>query len=52
MKKALQDKPQAMPRREALKKAGKYAAFTAIASMIILSPKQSQALSKPGGGWP
>lgn len=30
-------------RKDALKKAGKYAAFTAIASMILLSPKVAQA---------
>ena len=30
-------------RKEALKKAGKYAAFTAAASIVLLSPKQAQA---------
>ena len=30
-------------RKEALKKAGKYAAFTAVASIILLSPKEAQA---------
>ncbi len=30
-------------RKEALKKAGKYAAFTAAAAIILLSPKDAQA---------
>ena len=30
-------------RKEALKKAGKYAAFTAAAAIILLSPKKAQA---------
>jgi hypothetical protein len=34
-------------RKEALKKAGKYAAFTASAMLTILSPKESQATSAP-----
>ena len=38
MKKGLQ-----ITRKEALKKAGKYAAFTAAASIILLSPKEAQA---------
>lgn len=38
-------------RREALKKAGMYAAFTAAASIIVLSPKIAQADSPPGPGW-
>jgi hypothetical protein len=32
-------------RKEALMKAGKYAAFTAVGMMVLLSPKQSQAQS-------
>lgn len=32
-------------RKEALKKMGKYAAFTALGTMIMLSPKQAQAQS-------
>lgn len=38
-------------RKEALVKAGKYAAFTALGMMVLLSPKQSQAQSpaSPGG---
>ncbi len=41
-------------RKEALKKAGKYAAFTAGAMMFFFSPKKAQAYSNPddpGGGW-
>jgi hypothetical protein len=38
-------------RRTALKKAGIYAAFTAAASLMILSPKKSQADSPPDPGW-
>jgi hypothetical protein len=40
-----------LTRRDALKKAGKYAAFTALASLVVLSPKQSQADSPPDPGW-
>ena len=32
-------------RREAIKKLGKYAAFTALGTMIILNPKKAQAQS-------
>ena len=41
-------------RKEALKKMGKYAAFTAIGTFLILSPKQAQAQSPPpdAGGNP
>jgi len=38
-------------RKEALKKAGKYAALTAATMLIILSPKESQAQSPPTPGW-
>lgn len=37
-------------RREAIEKAGKYAAITA-ATFLILSPKQSQADSPADPGW-
>ena len=37
-------------RKEALKKMGKYAAFTALGTMIMLSPKMAQAQSPPHGG--
>ena len=30
-------------RKEALKKAGKYAAFTAAAAIVLLTPKEAQA---------
>ena len=36
-------------RAEALKKMGKYAAFTALGTMIILNPKTAQAMSGPNG---
>ena len=40
-----------LTRKEALQKAGKYAAFTA-AAMLMLSPKESQATSPaPPGPW-
>lgn len=38
-------------RKEALKKAGKYAALTAATMLVILSPKDSQAQSPPPPGW-
>jgi hypothetical protein len=41
-------------RRDALEKAGKYALFTAAASILILSPKQAHAVSAidpTGKGW-
>jgi len=40
-------------RKEAIKKMGKYAAFTAIGTYIILSPKKAQAQSvgDPGEGF-
>jgi hypothetical protein len=38
-------------RRDALKKAGIYLAFTAAASLLLLTPKQSQADSPVDPGW-
>ena len=38
-------------RKEALGKVGKYAAVTAAAMLIILSPKESQADSLPNPSW-
>ena len=39
-------------RKEAIKKAGKYAAVTAASMLIVLSPKKSQAQSPaPNPGW-
>ena len=37
--------PEKITRKEALKKAGKYAAFTAAAAIVMLSPKAAQAQS-------
>lgn len=39
-------------RKQAIKKAGKYAAVTAASMFIVLSPKESQAQSSaPTPGW-
>jgi hypothetical protein len=39
-------------RKEAIKKAGKYAAFTAAGMLMVLSPKESQAQSPaPPPAW-
>ena len=38
-------KAEKISRKEAIKKVGKYAAFTALGTMVILSPKKSQAAS-------
>lgn len=44
--------PNEITRKEALKKAGKYAAVTAASMFIVLSPKESQAQSAtPIPGW-
>jgi hypothetical protein len=43
------EKGEKITRKEALKKAGKYAAFTAAASIILLSPKEAQADSPAPG---
>ena len=40
-------KTKKLTRKEALLKAGKYAAFTAAAAVVMLSPKVSQAVSAP-----
>ena len=40
--------PDKITRKEALKKAGKYAAFTAVAAIVMLSPKDAQAGSNAG----
>ena len=39
----IQTEEEKINRKEAIKKVGKYAAFTALGTMIILSPKKSQA---------
>ena len=38
-------------RKEAIIKAGKYAAITSVATFLILNPKQSQADSPSPPGW-
>jgi len=44
---------ETITRKQALQKLGKYVAFTAVGTMILLSPKKSQAESEaprnPGG---
>lgn len=48
MKKTIKQLPNSeedITRKEALKKAGKYAAFTAATMLTVLSPKESQAQS-------
>lgn len=45
------EEKESITRKEALKKAGKYAAVTAAAMFIVLSPKESQAESPPDLGW-
>ena len=42
-------------RKDAIKKMGKYAAFAALGTLIMLNPKKAQALSPPpdqGGNFP
>ena len=54
-KKQLKTAEDRISRKEALQKAGKYAAFTAASMLIILSPAKAQTgsslPSNPGGGW-
>jgi len=47
--KAIQKDKELMTRKEAILKAGKYAALTAMATFVILNPKKAQAQSGPGG---
>ena len=52
MREELEDTEKKITRKEAIKKVGKYAAVTAAATFIILSPKQAQATSPaPTPGW-
>ena len=44
------EKGEKITRKEALRKAGKYAAFTAAAAIILLSPKEAQADSAAPDG--
>tara|TARA_R110002074_G_scaffold80661_5_gene181191 strand:- start:1468 stop:1647 length:180 start_codon:yes stop_codon:yes gene_type:complete len=49
----IQDVPEEITRKEAIKKIGnygKYAAFTALGTYMILSPQKTQAASPPGVG--
>ena len=39
--------PSGITRKEAIKKMGKYAAFTAVGTFMILNPKKAQAQSTP-----
>jgi hypothetical protein len=41
--KQIETPEETMTRKEALMKVGKYAAFTAVGMMLMLSPKKSQA---------
>jgi len=47
--KTVQKDKKLMTRKEAILKAGKYAALTAMATFVILNPKKAQAQSSPGG---
>lgn len=40
-------KKEEITRKEALKKLGSYAAYTALGTMVLLSPKAAQATSTP-----
>jgi len=40
-------KPELISRKEAILRTGKYAAYTALATFIILTPKKAQAQSTP-----
>jgi hypothetical protein len=42
-KKEIQANGENINRKEALKKVGRYSAFTAVAMMVILNPNSSQA---------
>jgi hypothetical protein len=47
-------KEENISRKDALSKAGKYALFTAAATILVLSPKTAMATSPitpPGDGW-
>jgi len=43
----LKKKQELITRKEAIIKTGKYAAYTAMATFIILNPKKAQAQSTP-----
>jgi len=46
-KKGIKNDRELITRKEALIKTGKYAAYTALATFIILNPKKAQAQSVP-----
>lgn len=48
--KSKKNTPDKINRTDAIKKMGKYAALTAIGSLIFLSPKKAQASSPIGPG--
>jgi hypothetical protein len=43
----MKKKNSGITRKEAIKKMGKYAAFTAVGTFMILNPKKAQAQSPP-----
>ena len=51
MKTTTESAAKKISRKDALKKAGMYAAFTAAASMVLLAPKKALADSAPIPGW-
>ena len=52
-KNSLEKSASGITRKDAIKKMGKYAAFTAVGTFMILNPKKAQAQSTPPspGGW-
>ena len=52
-KNSTKNTPSGITRKEAIKKMGKYAAFTAVGTFMILNPKKAQAQSTPSnpGRW-
>jgi hypothetical protein len=55
MSKNIEQHSKNISRKDALKKMGSYAAFTALGTMIMLNPQKAQAVSGPpdqGGNFP
>ena len=52
-KNSLKKNVSSITRKDAIKKMGKYAAFTAVGTFMILNPKKAQAQSVPPSppGW-
>jgi hypothetical protein len=48
-KNSIASNEELISRKEAIIKTSKYVAFTALATFIMLSPKQAQAQSEPEG---